>query len=623
MAKRFTKKERKLPDLTNRPLQLYNMYPRRYQKEGDVFPAMTQDLERVAGMGYRAVYIPPFTEVGHYPKSDGRVGSLYATRDLRNVNAMLFGNETGPLFTKRNGKPTPTKLGRKVVAFCDKSRELGMVPMFDLVQGHLSPDSPYIEEARKESINIVKRHEETGNTVIHGLNERHEVMEGHENPRDVWDDVADLNFEDENAKQFILDKILIPHVEDMATLGFRGIRIDSAYRIPKDVQKAVLDAFKAKCEELDGSHYVAPPILGETLDPEGNPAELEGLITHNYASTYVFPKRDEVAGLNLFDPKTINNSNHGLNKDTVRKQDDSNSLSMAPTSTHDEPPLLSKLEEQIGDIINNHPENKNLPDEEKAKAYREHITRASRIKIAFSAFFSPGGYMLCSGDEFLSQLRHSVFDGEVVAADKPIEAAGQHRLSQDEVDELLEEAQKDNFAEYTIEGQTYRFVRRELYDKPFWKYGPEEKRESRERLVLLPRQLSIPDRVKRKAFFDPGLPEFIKQINAALELCKDTSPDCHAKFHFSQKDPDLVFFTRYKGPRGGERKFMEIALVNVSPSKDKSVEITQEVLNYIEEQTGLTQAQISGNIVDVGNIEYNAPGLDTRKERPAGASMGK
>ena len=145
-----------------RPLSIYNMWVRNYaEHENGAFAGMTQDLDRVAKDGYNALYLNPFYQVGAYPKKTGEVGSLYATSDMSRANPALFAGQQGKFI--EDGQVT--ELGQQVQTFTQKAKAQGITPMFDLVQGQLSPDSPYIEDAKSLEIDILLTNRETGTEV--------------------------------------------------------------------------------------------------------------------------------------------------------------------------------------------------------------------------------------------------------------------------------------------------------------------------------------------------------------------------------------------------------------------------------------------------------------------------
>ena len=604
-------------DLANKPLALYNMFPRNYVSEGvSAFRAMATDkeLDRVAGMGFNAVYVNPFFAVGDFPKSDqGLIGALYATADMSAANPSLFNGEKGKFF--EDGEIQP--VGQQVRDFCEKVKAKGMVPMFDLVQSHLSPENAYVEKAEALGIDILKKHP-NGNWDIHNLDENYDpkVMNPDEEdeekrvkfpPEYIWDDAVKFNFEDDLAKDHIIKKILIPYVEEMAELGFRGIRVDSTPEAPRDVHEAVTEAFRRKVAELDaqtGSDLPTLAILAETLNNEksADAKEVKGVATHCYNSGYFMPnpyepdpddpdKVDERNIDTLFNLEVING--HGWFKDLIyKKQNGSQLASMTPVSTHDQERLYTQLEALFKDElpVDDTDEEQAAEGAEQAEdadeeqengkvSRQEAIERLARIKIAFGAFFTSGGYMMTSGDEYLTEDRPSVFEGKIVPADKASDKA----------------------------------VKRKAYSQAVWQYDKEPERED---VWMEPiDQVNVPKLASPLTPTSRDITDFVRRINKGVQQRKPVDYDSYGNLYFSEKDPDIMcIVTRLETEGDQENTPYEAAVIDVS-GKPRNMGISGDILRELEKQSGLSEGWLDSD--DVIKV------VDTPEQRQAqGAAMG-
>ena len=532
-----------LPDST-KPLSIYNAWLRNYahaENGKSAFEALTEDLPRIAEMKFNSIYLNPFYKIGAYPKSTGEVGSLYATADMSQSNPAMFAGKAGAFF---EGEQV-TELGQQVQNFTAEAQRHGIVPMFDLVQGQLSPDSPYIEDAKKLGIELLLTHKSTGKIGIHGLDENHLPL--YTDPKQVWDDTVKFNYSDPKARAYIQDKILIPYVQEMAKLGFRGVRIDSTPEAPTPVHRAVVQAFRAERKKLDGSEYTKPIVLAETLkdDVKYRPTEVAECADTCYDSGHWYPNKEVAKGEpvqknfeTLFDPKVYNESSWLKNKrksfqnvlSDFSAGKDIHGSTISCVTTHD----TTRLKTQLKDLFEE--ELSTLPEHEANK----HIARLAKIKIAFSALTSGGGYMITSSDEFLAEERCNIFDGKVV-------------------DEHSHDPQQP-------------YEQRQGYRHAVWKEGDNPHTVVK---IATDKQEQVSSLVEH---YNDNLSPFIKSVNNAVSKRKTIAYDFESNVYFSDKDKD-IFCVIGKGQNG-----TDISVIDVS-GKDRKID--EMTLRHLANKSGV------------------------------------
>ena len=104
----------------NEGIRIYNLFPPLAGTVRD----WTDHLQRIAGLGFNAVYINPF----HYP---GFSGSLYAVKDYYRLN---------PLFRGRETDDDDILLRR----FTTAAQSCGLRVIMDLVVNHTAKDSELV-----------------------------------------------------------------------------------------------------------------------------------------------------------------------------------------------------------------------------------------------------------------------------------------------------------------------------------------------------------------------------------------------------------------------------------------------------------------------------------------------
>ena len=252
-------------------LRLYNQYPGSYLS----FEHMVEDLPRIAAMGFKQVWVNPFYETCKVNKfMPHKIDCPYAMKDHTKLNS-----EYGADFDD-------------VAEYTKTARELGLVPIFDLVANHVAIDHPFVEGDKllaKKGIDTKRwfqRHS-NGNLRIKGYDENHKRLPESRNP---WTDVAQFDYSNENIRNEIFENFWKPFIDqNIVKLGFMGARIDAPGRIPHVVHEQLITYLKEKCHE----RFKADPyIVAETVgsgNPEADKDAIMGVATHTMNSAFWMP----------------------------------------------------------------------------------------------------------------------------------------------------------------------------------------------------------------------------------------------------------------------------------------------------------------------------------------------
>jgi len=212
---------------------------------------MTDDLKRIKDMGFSSVWVNPLFEPCKTvdwiteeirkveaergiakTKIHSKAGSPYAVRSF-SINEKISNYASSGLSEEDRQKADY----KDVRAYTDKCRELGLVPMTDIVMRHVSADSDLV----KKHPHWFKRHS-NGNFVIFGRDENYKAQ------GQSWDDVLEFNFDD----PIVMEEVLEDHIRPMCRIlinefGFEGLRIDAAGKIPKQVYDRVIPLIDMLC----------------------------------------------------------------------------------------------------------------------------------------------------------------------------------------------------------------------------------------------------------------------------------------------------------------------------------------------------------------------------------------
>lgn len=326
----------------------YNQYPGLYE---DIH-SMTEDLPRIAGLGFKQVWINPIylpCKTNPIPGMADRINCPYAMQDQK----------ISPRYAKDE---------QAVKNYTKTVSDLKMIPMFDLVARHVAIDHSLVLNKPK----WFKRHL-NGNLVMHNMDENYNPTSS--NP---WCDIACFNYDDPQITDEILNEFWEPFLRyNLVDLGFKGIRLDAPLMIPPPVVKRLLEIAKKICVE---HHKEAPIVIAETVGI-GDEKIILGFknsgITHAMNSCYWMSSSAEV-GEHLLELWREDYNWYTHNKGILQQ--------IGPTvgyaGSHDEPRYVQAL---LDKGIPNNP-----------------IVLASYMKkkIAEAAFSSEGGWILLYGDEF-------------------------------------------------------------------------------------------------------------------------------------------------------------------------------------------------------------------------------
>jgi starch synthase (maltosyl-transferring) len=207
-------------------IRIYNLFP----LLAGTIEDWTKQLPRVAELGFNTVYVNPF----HYA---GFSGSLYAVKDYYRLN---------PLF-RADGASDEEQLS----GFTAAARERGLGVMMDLVVNHTSKDSDLVQQhpywfLRNADGDVVSP------SAIDPANASNVT---------VWGDLAEVDYSRADTRGEI-----VAYFQDVVLhylrLGFTGFRCDAAYKVPRDVWRALIDAARTENPEA----LFCAETLGAPLD---------------------------------------------------------------------------------------------------------------------------------------------------------------------------------------------------------------------------------------------------------------------------------------------------------------------------------------------------------------------
>ena len=172
---------------------IYEIYVRNHSDEG-TFSGVTRDLDRIRSMGVDIIWLMPIHPIGKVSKK-GSLGCPYSISDYRSVNP-----EYGSLNDFKR--------------LIDKTHELGMKLIIDVVYNHTSHDSILVKEHPE-----FFQHNPSGQPIT-------TVPE--------WSDVIDLKHPDPELTTYLIDSL-----KYWASMGVDGFRCDVASLVPVEFwQKA-------------------------------------------------------------------------------------------------------------------------------------------------------------------------------------------------------------------------------------------------------------------------------------------------------------------------------------------------------------------------------------------------
>lgn len=390
-------------------LLCYNQFSPHYNS----FREMIDELPTVAKLGYNAVWMSPLHPVSQYPKYNKKKGSLYAAVDLNRWRSDFFGTD--------DVKEQEALLKE----YTARAKYLGLAPMFDLVLNHMGRDSeqaPNLVErgedhALNERIRISEgdkaistrdwfKRDAEGNIVVNGVYTDKEdgVPQPDGGKKDMWDDIAMMDYDNEEKRRQIIAHLWNPHIDKyIGELGFEGMRIDAAQKVPPEVLKSLI----TRAGEVSGK----PPVtlaetLGEVTDEQR--IGLQGCgITHVTNGSFWTPMKHAPENWNTPLSEFAAQYNEGQNGREKNRYDMRwivRHNAQSPVHLHDNSRggTVSLYDSHDHQSHANHWEFTNDTDRE----------QALREAMAQATFYGDAGSVGCTGVHVANNRHRSVFIGE-------------------------------------------------------------------------------------------------------------------------------------------------------------------------------------------------------------------
>lgn len=194
---------------------IYNLFPSLVGPSHKWVP----HVERARDMGFNWCFLNPI-------QLTGASGSLYSIRDYFKLSPVFFPQET------------PEEQMAALRKFVEKSREMGVEVMVDLVINHTAYDNPLTKEHR----NWYKTNDD-GSIKNPGAADD-QAPGGYV----TWGDLSEVDNENSPDKNALHDywwKV----VEMFLDAGLRGFRCDAAYQVPIELWKKLISRAKEKYPE--------------------------------------------------------------------------------------------------------------------------------------------------------------------------------------------------------------------------------------------------------------------------------------------------------------------------------------------------------------------------------------
>lgn len=194
--------------------RIYNLFP----LLAGPLPAWEKHLDRIAAMGFDWVFLNPV----HYP---GFSGSLYAVKDYYALN---------PLLTDGVRSSPEASLSE----FLKAAEARGIAVMMDLVVNHTAKDSPLTEQHPEWFM-----HEPDGS--LHSPF----AVDPDDGHKTIWGDLAEIDYSDRPERAALIS-YFADYIRHYTRMGVRGFRCDAAYKVPKQVWRALISAGRQQRDDL-------------------------------------------------------------------------------------------------------------------------------------------------------------------------------------------------------------------------------------------------------------------------------------------------------------------------------------------------------------------------------------
>lgn len=216
----------------------YDMYPTQFHSIKD----MINYLPVLKQMGFNALWINPMQmpgDISGFFKTDKNNGVKTGNEVTRSLYAMshpLLFNPQFSLGSPEDPMETTQRLNSEALQlFTQNARNLGIVPMFDLVLNHVAIDSPLCQDKP------------------HWFKGVHEDFK----------DVRGFNYDDESIRKEIITEFWQPYIKRyMIEYGFDGVRVDAVGYVHPAVRSEIYAYIHSLAAEYGKPN---PVILDEAL----------------------------------------------------------------------------------------------------------------------------------------------------------------------------------------------------------------------------------------------------------------------------------------------------------------------------------------------------------------------
>ncbi|HAT8672702.1 TPA: alpha-amylase [Legionella pneumophila] len=216
----------------------YDMYPTQFHSIKD----MINYLPVLKQMGFNALWINPMQmpgDISGFFKTDKNNGVKTGNEVTRSLYAMshpLLFNPQFSLGSSEDPMETTQRLNSEALQlFTQNARNLGIVPMFDLVLNHVAIDSPLCQDKP------------------HWFKGVHEDFK----------DVRGFNYDDESIRKEIITEFWQPYIKRyMIEYGFDGVRVDAVGYVHPAVRSEIYAYIHSLAAE---NGKPKPVILDEAL----------------------------------------------------------------------------------------------------------------------------------------------------------------------------------------------------------------------------------------------------------------------------------------------------------------------------------------------------------------------
>lgn len=265
---------------------IYQIFPRNHS-QNEPFKSIIKDLPRIKKLGVDIIYLMPIHIIGEKARK-GTFGSPYAIKDYFSISPDL-GNKDD--FSD----------------LVNKTHELGMKIILDMVFNHTSPDNVLLKDHEDYYFH---KNGKLGNRV------------------GDWSDIVDLDNNKEETQNYLLSVL-----KYWVSLGVNGFRFDVASMIP-------LSFFKKARKEL-GKEII---FIGESIDKDFS-KHLKDIGDYVTDDKDMYPTFDSLYNYNYYHYlKRYFNGEDLLGKIVDELNEDKNNLRMLCLENHDVDRIASILD---------------------------------------------------------------------------------------------------------------------------------------------------------------------------------------------------------------------------------------------------------------------------------------